>query len=233
MAENSTVSTTNISTGTVKAVLFDLDGVIIDSEPLHVRALQLTCTRFGFTLLPEDIIRFKGVTELQVARYFINGRTNTAPTLEDFIDYKSEIYTRLIKEELTLVDGVVEFIQFCRAQTWRIGLTTSALPENTATVLQKFDLAPYFHVIVTSGDITNSKPHPEPYLRTAQKLELHPADCLVIEDSVNGVRSGKTAGCRVVAITTSFPQRDLEAAGADWVVGSFSEAQMSLFGMSA
>jgi HAD superfamily hydrolase (TIGR01509 family) len=231
MAENSTVLTTNISTGTVKAVLFDLDGVIIDSEPLHVRALQLTCTRFGFTLLPEDIIRLKESPNCRLRGIFINGRTRTH--LDDFIDYKSEIYTRLIKEELTLVDGVVEFIQFCRAQTWRIGLTTSALPENTATVLQKFDLAPYFHAIVTSGDITNSKPHPEPYLRTAQKLELHPADCLVIEDSVNGVRSGKTAGCRVVGITTSFPQRDLEAAGADWVVGSFSEAQMSLFGMSA
>lgn len=215
----------NLLIAPLKAILFDLDGVIIDSEPLHVKALQLTCDRFGFALLPEDIARFKGITEEQVARHFIDGQA--ALSLQDFINYKSNIYTRLVAEELVLMDGVLAFMQFCR-ERWRLGLTTSALPENAACVLQKFQLAPLFDAIVTSGDITHGKPHPEPYLKTAQKLALPPAHCLVIEDSLNGVRSGKTAGCRVLGITTSFSRSELEASGADGVVDTFAEAQKLL-----
>ncbi len=219
----------NLSTSDIQAILFDLDGVIVDSEPLHVKALELTCVRFGFILLPEDILRFKGITEEQVAHHFIKDGKKAALTREEFIAYKSELYTRLVAEELVLVEGVLEFMQFCRAQSWRLGLTTSALPENAASVLQKFQLAHNFDAIVTGGDIAHSKPHPEPYLKTAQKLEVPPDACLVIEDSLNGVRSGKSAGCRVLGITTSFSTQELAAAGADWVVATFAEARR-LFG---
>ena len=217
----------------LKAVLFDLDGVIIDSEPLHVKALQVACAHYGFKLLPEDIVRFKGLTEARVARHFIDAQTKTPPTCEDFIAYKSAIYTRLVADELTIFDGVLDFMNLCRAQSWRIGLTTSALPENAASVLRKFHLARYFDVMVTGGDVEHGKPHPEPYLKTAQRLGVSPQDCLVIEDSLNGVRSGKSAGCRVLALTTSFTRHELEHVEADLIVDSFAEARQRLFGSGA
>lgn len=217
----------NILINGVQAVLFDLDGVIVDSEPLHVKALDLTCRHFGFELLPEDIVRFKGVTERQAARYFFNGSEQAASKIEEFIAFKSRLYTKSIVQELELIEGAVDFINFCRASGWRISLTTSALPENVESVLQKFQLATCFEAIVSGGEVTHSKPHPEPYLKTAKKLDIEPQHCLVIEDSINGVRSGKSAGCRVIGITTTFAADELHAAGADLVVNSFADIRPS------
>lgn len=217
----------NILINGVQAVLFDLDGVIVDSELLHVKALDLTCRHFGFVLLPEDIVRFKGVTEEQAARHFINDNKLTALKIAEFIAYKSKLYTQSITQELELIEGAVDFIKFCRASGWRIGLTTSALPENVESVLQKFQLASCFEAVVSGGEVTHSKPHPEPYLKTAKKLDIEPQHCLVIEDSVNGVRSGKSAGCRVIGITTTFAADELHAAGADLVVNSFADIRPS------
>jgi mannitol-1-/sugar-/sorbitol-6-phosphatase len=83
-------------------------------------------------------------------------------------------------------------------------------------------------MIITGQDIINGKPHPEPYLKTAEKLDVAPANALVIEDSVNGVRSGKAAGCRVIAITTSFPRERLMGVQADYADDSFAELERLL-----
>ena len=92
-----------------------------------------------------------------------------------------------------------------------------------------FNLRPFFSTITTGEDIIKGKPHPEPYLKTAEKLGVAPPNALVIEDSVNGVRSGKAAGCRVIAITTTFPRESLMEVQADYVVDSFAELEQ-LFG---
>jgi beta-phosphoglucomutase-like phosphatase (HAD superfamily) len=91
-----------------------------------------------------------------------------------------------------------------------------------------FNLSPYFSTIITGEDVINGKPHPEPYLKTAEKLGVAPANALVIEESLNGVRSGKGAGCRVIAITTSFPRESLIEIQADYVVDSFAELERLL-----
>jgi beta-phosphoglucomutase-like phosphatase (HAD superfamily) len=91
-----------------------------------------------------------------------------------------------------------------------------------------YDLWPFFSTIVTGQDIINGKPHPEPYLKTAKRLGVAPAKALVIEDSVNGVRSGKSAGCPVIAITTSFPRERLMELPADYVIDSFTELEWLL-----
>ena len=91
-----------------------------------------------------------------------------------------------------------------------------------------FNLSPFFSTIITGEDIINGKPHPEPYLKTAEKLAVPTANALVIEDSLNGVRSGKAAGCPVIAITTSFPRELLMELQADYVVDSFAELERLL-----
>ena len=91
-----------------------------------------------------------------------------------------------------------------------------------------FNLRPFFSATVTREDIISGKPHPEPYLKATEKLGVVPANALVIEDSVNGVRSGKGAGCPVIAITTSFPRERLIEFQADYVVDSFAELERLL-----
>ena len=139
-----------------------------------------------------------------------------------------EYYNNLFKamfDQMRLVPGCLDFIQKAHKRGFKLGLTTSALQENQQRTFEMFNLWPFFSTIITGEDIINGKPHPEPYLKTAEKLGVAPANALVIEDSLNGVRSGKAAGCRVIAITTSFPRERLMELQADYVVDSFAELE--------
>jgi beta-phosphoglucomutase len=104
-----------------------------------------------------------------------------------------------------------------------LGLATSALRENQQRAFERFGLDCYFDAIVSGNDAQKGKPDPEPYLLTGARLDVDPAKTLVIENSVNGIRSGKAAGCKAVGLTTSFERETLEKAGADLVVDGFSE----------
>jgi beta-phosphoglucomutase-like phosphatase (HAD superfamily) len=111
-----------------------------------------------------------------------------------------------------------------------MALTTSAPRELQELAFGQFDLSGYFGVVVTGDDVSQGKPHPEPYLKTAEKLGRAPSHCVVVEDSTNGVRSAKAAGCPTVGLATSFSAETLAAAGSDLTVATFSELQKALFG---
>ena len=143
-------------------------------------------------------------------------------TAEAIIARKTELYGRLF-QQVTLFDGVLDFLISSRAKNRRHGLTTSASRATQKITFETFSLAPYFDATITGDDIVRGKPDPEPYLLTAARLGLDPAECVVFEDSIHGVRSGKAAGCTVIALTTSFPQEDLLGAGADFLLDSFTQ----------
>jgi beta-phosphoglucomutase len=125
--------------------------------------------------------------------------------------------------EIQLVKGVLDFIKYLKQAGLLLGLTTSALRENQQRAFERFGLGCYFDAIISGNDVKKGKPDPEPYLLTAARLDVEPAEALVVEDSVNGIRSGQAAGCKVVGLTTSFERETLEKAGADFVIDGFNE----------
>ena len=207
----------------LRAILFDLDGVIIDSEPLHERAIQLTSQHLGGReLTPTELLSIKGTIEEFGATILLGYHPGATLTVPEVIAYRNEIFGGIF-DEIELIPGAREFIEKARAAGLRLAVTTSALPVNQRRAFAKFALASLFETVVNGDDITRGKPDPEPYLLTARRLGVQPADALVIEDSVNGVLSGKAAGCRVAGLTTSFPAERLRAAGADDVVTTYAE----------
>jgi HAD superfamily hydrolase (TIGR01509 family) len=213
----------------IDGVLFDMDGVLIDSEPLHEFTLLELSGQFGRRFETKaDLLQFKGLPETSVARLF--KKIFPRVTLAD-----EEIAGLRLKQVLDnfdvvrLIEGSLEFVRRCHAAGWRLGLTTSAARAVQRLAFEKFGLSQYFDAIVTGEDITRGKPDPEPYLLTAKKLSQPAASCLVIEDAVSGVISGKAAGCFVVGMTTSFPAEDLRNAGADLVLSSFRDLENWLF----
>jgi HAD superfamily hydrolase (TIGR01509 family) len=213
----------------LQAILFDLDGVIIDSEPLHEQAIQRTSIHLGRALTDEEIASFKGAVEEVGAAKLLEYNPAATWSVPEVLEYRNNLYKELFNQ-MTLIPGSREFIQKAHEKGLKLGLTTSALLENQRRAFDMFDLWPFFSTIVTGQDIVHGKPHPEPYLKTAEKLGVAPANALVIEDSVHGVRSGKAAGCRVAAITTSFPRERLLEVEADYVVDSYAELN-SLLGL--
>lgn len=210
-----------------QACIFDLDGVIIDSEPLHAMAKQNTLDSFQIKYPSTLFAEFKGCADKDffehVSQEFANGRV----AAEEMETHKQIVYLRLI-ENISLIQGVQDFISFSRTRFNKLGIASSTTARDFSLVAKKYPLQTWFDIIITSGDTLKHKPDPEPYLMAMLKLSVTGYETLVIEDSPNGIKSAKTANCTVVAITTSFNSNELRRAGADMVVNTFSEIKQKL-----
>ncbi len=203
-----------------KAIIFDMDGVVIDSEPLHERSSQLVMAQHDFVIDEAIFVDFKGSTDRIILEHLVK-KHNLDLEVNELLRQKRLAYASMI-DELQPIAGVISFINRV-SDSFRLALTTSASRRNKELAFSKFNLHQFFEVVITSNDITNPKPDPEPYRVTTEQLALAPGDCFVIEDSFNGVRSAAAAGCTVVGITTSFDAAALKKAGAHHVINGYDE----------
>ncbi len=195
-----------------KAVLFDMDGVIVNSEPLHVAAFQAVLKRYGHDLSDDQYKHhFAGKTDEAGFRQYFDF-INEMVELPVIMDEKAKAYLELAADQLVPYPGVVELISRLASQKVPLALVTGSLRTEAEITLQTFKIAEFFTAVVAAEDITQSKPSPEGYLKGAAALEVDPADCIVIEDAPSGVKAARAAGMRCLAVTTTHSREDLEAA---------------------
>lgn len=202
----------------VKAVIFDMDGVLCDSERFICEAARgMFRELYELDARPEDFLPFVGTGENR----YIGGVAEKYGLDIDIDKAKArtyEIYLRIIRGRLRPMIGVREFIDWCRQLALKIAVATSADLVKMQGNLREIDLPPeLFDAVVTGLDIARKKPAPDIFLLAASRLGLEPACCLVVEDAPNGIQAAKSAGCRCLGLTSSFTGADLLAAGADWV----------------
>lgn len=184
----------------VKAVIFDMDGVIIDSEPIHSRVKMDTFAHFGIAFNEADLVHYMGRTSDAIFRETLAkcGRTDIKP--EDMAAYKHAHYLEILQSgEIAPVEGSVELIKSLHEAGTPLALATSSNVRVMNTVLDSFGIRPYFNSILSGGELPESKPNPAIYLISAERLGVDPADCLVIEDTTNGILAAKRAGMYCVA----------------------------------
>jgi beta-phosphoglucomutase len=203
----------------IQAVFFDFNGVIIDDEPLHLKAYTEVLAEEGVELTREDYFDSLGMDDVTFVRAAFErvGRELSEDVLRRVIAAESAKHLALIEAELPLAPGVVTFVK--------------ALSRRYA--LGRAGLAPYFNVVVSAEDVTACKPDPCCYARAlellnarrgrAQVLPVAPAECLVVEDSPPGIRSARAAGMRTLGVTNTVPERALRDAGADVVTRSLAD----------
>jgi len=209
-----------------------MDGVITDTEPLHVEAELLTCRHYGFDAPRSEWVKFKGKKAEDIFAYLMAtyGGGRLVPVAE-IMAFKTRTYLDLAADRgIPAVPGVVDFIKRIRPVFGKLALATSSNAAIQRAIFDGLELWPFFDAVVTGDDLTRGKPDPEAYIKASAKIGLPPGDCLVIEDSDNGIRAAVSAGCGVVGITTSFPREFLLAAGADLVVDDYGELRRHLFG---
>jgi len=200
-----------------------MDGVLVDSEPLHKRAKELAFAEVGI-VLPESVYdSYKGRPDRTMLPEVLSARGLSAGKIQAISQRKKRIYEGL-EHELQAIRGAAEFVQWA-ASRYRIALATSATSRNREATLQLLGIGDLFHAVVDADGHSRAKPDPEVFLVALEKLQLGPDECWIIEDSLNGVRAAKASGCFTVAITTTFDQEALLNAGADLVVCSFAELQ--------
>jgi len=195
-----------------KAVLFDMDGVIVDSEPLHIAAFRTCLKKHGHNVTGGQYKKyFAGRTDEAGFRQYFDF-VREAVSLPIVMDEKAKIYSALAADQLVPYVGVVDFIRALVANKVALGLVTGSLRAEAEVVLKTFELADLFQTIVAAEDITQSKPNPEGYLKGAKALGVDPADCIVIEDAPSGVKAAGAAGMRCLAVTTTHTKEELAGA---------------------
>lgn len=205
----------------IKAIIFDMNGVIVDDEPVHERAFREVLKNYGVNLSPENYRELCfGKTDrdgfISVVENFSLGRS----LLNELAEAKAKKYQELIAGDLQPVPGVVDLIANL-SKKYKLALASGAIRPEIEMTLGLFGLEKYFSVVVSGEEVEVGKPNPEQYLLTARKLGEGPNSCLVVEDSQSGVQAAKAAGMACLAITTSFSQSELMLA--DKVIDDFSE----------
>ena len=210
----------------LKALVFDLDGVIIDSELLHYQAI-LEAMGKGASLVTYEtyLAECTGGDE----RFAMGKMANLSGVEFDeqlFVQWserKALSYASLVEENLRPMPGAVELVESV-AEKLPVGLATGSAPSDVEVVLRTLAggrLKSIFQTVVTAGDVLNPKPDPSTYSKAVEQLGCRPSDCLAIEDSPKGITSALGAGLRVVGIAFTHPEDKLSKA--DWIVPSLSE----------
>jgi len=199
-----------------RALLFDMDGVLVDSTPAVARVWTAWANRFG--LDPAEVVRqAHGRPSIATIRELLPSADHRA---EDQTIEKAEIEDL---EDVVALPGTTQLLSALPPD--RFAVVTSATRALAVVRLRAAGFAIPKH-LVTSNDIQRGKPDPEPYVRGAHILGLPSADCIVIEDAPAGIQSGKAAGSRVLALRTTAPDSALQAAGADWIVTDCSNIHL-------
>jgi len=206
------------------AVIFDMDGVVVDSNPFHRRALVQFCQKHGYRLT-EDQMKSKifGRTNKEWLTDLLGGSI----TLNKIREYEDEMESQFRKDyapHVKPIKGLIRFLSALKRNNVKMALASSAPKLNVDFILRKTETGNFFKTIIDGDSIANGKPHPEIYLKTAKAIGFIPKKCIVIEDSLSGVEAAKRAECKVVGITTTHSPKEL--AVADLVINDFDEISL-------
>jgi sugar-phosphatase len=198
-------------------MLFDLDGVLVDSTPAVARVWTIWANKHGF--IPDEVVRqAHGRPSLTTIRELLPHSDHDAENRE------------VERGEIEDVEGVVplpgapELLQALPQERWAIATSCT---RRLAEVRIRAAGLPVPKHLITSTDVLHGKPDPEPYIKAAKILGLAPADCIVVEDAPAGIRAGKAAGARVLALRTTAPDAELTQAGADWIVNDLASLRLN------
>lgn len=200
-------------------LLLDFDGVVVDSEPLYEKAMNIQFDKYRIAVDKEDWLFFKGKDMKAVFEYLEKKHPHPLDIDRMSRDYRVDLL-REFKENMRFIPGFRDFFDACKSEFLNI-LVTSTSREVMEWTFDNVPVDNIFSDMITSNEVRHTKPHPEPYLLAAERIGIPMERCVVIEDSLNGIRAGKAAGAKVIGIATTFGADMLREA--DLIVSSYGE----------
>jgi len=213
----------------INAIIFDMDGLLIDSEPFWRRAEVEAFGTVGVHLSDEDMLRTMGIRIDEVVEHWHNERPWQGATQKDIEALIVDRVIELVKSEGKLRPGVHQTIEFFKAKSLPIAIASSSDMEIINAVVDTFDLRPHFQEIYSAQHETHGKPHPGVYITTASLLGVSPQTCLALEDSPSGVLAAKAAKMKCVAVPDPENKSHSFVQTADAVIDSLERFDESLF----
>ena len=210
-----------------QAVIFDMDGVLVDNRDIHLEAFDVLFARHGLSAPREKMLMQFGKVNLAIFRDVFGDRFTDGETAA-FGKEKEEIYREIFARKIEPARGLVPFLAGLKKRGARIAVGSSGPLANVQFVLEKCGIAEYFDAIADGDRISRGKPDPEVFLLAARLLNDDPSQCIVFEDAIVGIEAGKRAGMTVIAMDTTFPREMLSGSGYDGIVSDFTEVDASI-----
>jgi HAD superfamily hydrolase (TIGR01509 family) len=212
------------------ALLFDLDGTLANTDPLHLKIWQTLLAPYNYSL------------DLDFYQQHMSGRLNadiladllphlTPTEVAEFSAQKEHCFRQLAAQQLTPTPGLLPLLDWVDQQGWTTAVVTNAPRDNAEFMLSTLGLTQRFHTLVIAEDLAQAKPHPMPYLEAMERLHLSPEQALAFEDSITGVKSAVAAGLYTLGVATTHEASTLRAAGAHGVIENFKDASLAQLGL--
>ncbi|MEQ6121047.1 HAD family phosphatase [Reichenbachiella sp. MALMAid0571] len=210
----------------IEGVIFDMDGVIMDSEPIHYKVEKAILANFNQPFEFEDHARFVGQTTRDLWKTLCEERNLPQGfevlALLDNADYMQE----LEKGDIEPIDGLIGLLENIQNQQIPMVVASSAIRKNIETVISRFEIGSFFKGSVSGQDVENTKPNPEIFFKAAKVIDIKPENCLVIEDAKHGVEAAKAAGMFCIALR-NLNSGNQDLSQADLIVNSLSEIDLN------
>jgi len=209
-----------------KIVIFDLDGVLLDSEPIYIAMNMRFFKELGATgITLEDYDRFIGISATTMWAT-IKEKAGLSQTVEELKSMERELKHKTLGEAaLVPTDGIVPFLEHLQQAGHTLAIASSSLQKNVQLILGKLGLAKYFDLVVTGEDVVKGKPEPDIFLKVARHYGCPPEDCVVIEDSANGVKAAKAAGMACLAYFNPHSGKQ-DLSKADFIFDRFDDKKL-------
>lgn len=204
----------------IKAVLFDMDGVIAETEHVHVEAEKQTLLKYGVQITEDELHRYTGTTAKQMFMELI-AKYKLHTTFEKIFNEKEEIMFKLLETDVQPVKGVIELMRKLKEKYVKLAVASSSHRRLVQYVLKKLEITELFDSIVSAEDVAHGKPDPEIFLMSAKRLKVNPAECLVVEDAKLGVEAAKEAGMKCLGYRNPHSGKQ-DLSKADIVTDDFS-----------
>jgi len=214
----------NDSSQIQRAVIFDVDGVLVDSYAAHEESWMRLAKETGVTFTSSDFAVTFGRTSRDILIKHWEIDPSDAAMIRSLDDRKEHLYRELVRQQFPSMDGAVEVIDELAARGWKLAVGSSGPPENVELALASLERAASFDGVVTGRDVTRGKPDPQVFLLAAERLQIVPENCIVIEDATAGIEAARAAGMACVALLSTGRQAsDFDRHAPDLMVSSLRE----------
>ena len=206
----------------LQCVIFDMDGVIIESEPFHKKAYFETFNELGINMTDEIYSNFNGASTINTFEQLVE-MFDLDEIPEELVLRKRKKYLELIKQDkdFTLIDGVLDIIKFFHEKGYKLVLASSSSMGNINMTFDRFNLHHYFTGKISGADLPKSKPHPDIFLKASEIADIPRKNCIVIEDSTNGIKAANSANIYAVGFKQKHSTQDLSKA--DLIINDFGQ----------